>query len=66
MSVARLRSPLGVGRATVTLLGLVMLSDVCAVGAGLEVRRTAHGLAAGASMQRSKALAQPILVPALG
>ncbi|MET8585376.1 DUF4328 domain-containing protein [Streptomyces collinus] len=48
MSVARLRSPLGLGHATVTLLGLVMLSDVCAVGAGLEVRRRADGLAAGA------------------
>ncbi|TVZ93426.1 uncharacterized protein DUF4328 [Streptomyces sp. BK340] len=44
---ARLRSPVGPGRATAVLLGLVALADLVAVVAGLNVYRVADGLAAG-------------------
>ncbi|MFG2119157.1 DUF4328 domain-containing protein [Streptomyces sp. NPDC048710] len=44
---ARLRSPVGLGRATAVLLGLVALTDLAAVVAGLNVYRVADDLAAG-------------------
>ncbi|MFE1313653.1 DUF4328 domain-containing protein [Streptomyces sp. NPDC058755] len=44
---ARLRSPVGLGRATAVLLGLVVLTDLAAVVAGLNVYRVADDLAAG-------------------
>ncbi|SOD84270.1 DUF4328 domain-containing protein [Streptomyces sp. Ag109_G2-15] len=47
MSVPRLRSPLGLGRATVVLLGLVALTDLLAIGAGFGVYRVADDLARG-------------------
>ena len=47
MSVPRLRSPLGLGRATVVLLGLVALADLLAIGAGFGVYGVADDLARG-------------------
>ncbi|MFJ9813840.1 DUF4328 domain-containing protein [Streptomyces sp. NPDC101151] len=44
---ARLRSPLGLGTATVVLLGLVALTDLVAVAAGVGVYRVADDLAVG-------------------
>ncbi|MFF7971763.1 DUF4328 domain-containing protein [Streptomyces sp. NPDC007905] len=54
-----LRSPLGLGQATVALLGLVVLSDVFALGAGLDVHRVSDDLAAGASSFEAAPMSGP-------
>ncbi|MFF3685506.1 DUF4328 domain-containing protein [Streptomyces sp. NPDC002187] len=44
-----LRSPVGLGRAVVALLGLVIVSDLAAIAASLNVRRVVNGFTGGGS-----------------